>query len=1006
VTQPTGRCDLDLEPFITGAGGHPRVKPIAGPQDELQGPTAFGKPGDFLLENEQIRVVIQGPGRVFGPQPFGGTILDADLVRADGGSNDQLGEIGLLYNFGRTVKAEQFDVLADGSDGRAAILAASGNDEANDYLSIRNKLAQSLGRVPFADPYVALPLRITNYFVLNAGEQRVRFVTAFCNVGNTDPVSLAVGDLTDPGDALEFFNPLACTGGFGFGGTCFGLDRMNWYGYQGDDVAYGYAPYKAGSPLIVEPQNATLSVAGITGSVVGANGIVGLASWVQPSTATPRDGELRIPAGGKGSFARDFWVAHTLGEIGTLVETTRKISTLSTLTAVVRDALVPVAGARVALESDSGRMVMTTGADGSATVQLPARVWKLTAWKEGHAPTATTTVDLGSVSNASFTFDLAASHTLTVTSREANGGPMPAKVTVLCVNGPCTTTRRALVPFADVPKDPLPDSVALVGAIPASGSASFVLPADHYVVLVSRGPEYSIFPNDYPTSPGTAVDLTQADATVNATLAHVLDTTGWMSADFHVHAVNSPDSIVRNDARALSFAADGVDVIVSTDHDVVTDYGPVIERLGLSPFLATIIGEEVSPMEWGHYNAFPLTLDATDRQTGGAIDWAGGDGPTLTVGQIFAAMRAKGATTVHFNHARGSLGGLDFLQADLDTLATHADPASFRMSSPGATATDTRLLSSDFNALEIFNPGEDLYDPTSTLARAKFNDWFTLLSRGFKVAGTGVSDTHTASLMTGWRTWVQVGVDSPAAFVPSVMSDRLNSLQAVTSNGPFVGISAARLDAAGTTVVTMPVGIGQTVAQGTGDLQVQVTVQVPTYLDVTKVELYLHTPNDDLSCPIDLASPRAATTRVSCNGQANSNWAASSIAASQPVALGPADLEVVTTEAGVVYRRYKKVITFRVPAPTTDNWLVAMVYGSKTLAPLLYPPPSGGKVTPTIPFAFTNPIFIDADGNGFDHPPFKASAKRVVPPSAPAGVPLPGDLESIRRRWGETFSGQ
>ena len=38
--------------------------------------------------------------------------------------------------------------------------------------------------------------------------------------------------------------------------------------------------------------------------------------------------------------------------------------------------------------------------------------------------------------------------------REANGGPMPAKVTVLCTNGPCAVTHRSLVLYTDVLKDP------------------------------------------------------------------------------------------------------------------------------------------------------------------------------------------------------------------------------------------------------------------------------------------------------------------------------------------------------------------------------------------------------------------------------------------------------------------------------------------------------------------------------------------------------------------------
>lgn len=1002
----TGRCDVDLSPFIGATTGTVRGRQITTTAELIGGPNAQGRVGDFLLENERVRVVIQGDGRLFGPLPYGGTILDADLDRSGA---DQFGELGLLYNFGRTVKPDQFEVLADGSDGAAAIIAVSGNDAANDYLSIRNSLAASLGRVPYADPYVDVPLRITNYFVLNAGERRVRFVTAFCNTSATAEAALAVGDLTDPGYVLEFFNPQSCTDGFGFGGLCAGLDRMRWYGYQGDGVAYGYAPYRpgnSGSPPVAEGQNATLSVAGITGSIIGANGLLGLGSWVRPST-TPRPGELRIPARGNGVVARDFFIAKDLGDLSNLIETSRAAltgSALASFTAEVKSGGVPVPSARLTFEEASGKAVFLTGADGKTTGQLQTRTFTVSAWAPGHAPTAKQTVTMSEQTPASLTFDLPISRTLTVTVREANGGPMPAKVTVLCTNGPCATPRSQLVLYTDVPKDPLPDFIADIGWVGPSGTATLSLPPDQYLVLVSRGPEYSVFPNDYPASPGQAVDLRTANATVNAVLAHVVDTTGWMSADFHVHAVNSPDSIVDNAKRALTFAGDGLDVIVSTDHDVVTDYAPIIQEAGLSPFLASVVGEEVSPMEWGHYNAFPLALDATDPVSHGAIDWAGGDGPTLTVGEIFAEARRKGARTVQVNHPRGTLGGFSFLQVDTDTLATHADPALLRMpAQPGATADDTKLINADFDTFEVLNPGEDELDGASMAAHGRLNDWFTLLSRGKLVAGTGVSDTHYALLATGWRTWVDVGADTPAAFSPVVLSDRVNALRAVTSNGPFVTLRAYRVDSGGA-MVTMPVGIGGTVPPDARDLGVEVDVQVPSYLDVTKVELYMHVAADDAACPLDPASPEARTTRVACDGAMNTNWPATSITASQAVALTPADLETAATEAGVSYRRYRKRVTFRLPAPNKDNWLVAFVYGSRSLAPVLYP----YDASPSRPFAFTNPVLIDADGNGFDKPPFqrpKPGPRKLARarPTAPPLVPM--DEAEIRRRWRAVFHG-
>ncbi|MGV3624142.1 MAG: carboxypeptidase regulatory-like domain-containing protein [Archangium sp.] len=961
---PTGRCEIDLAPWVEESGNAQLVK-IDNASQLIAGPNAHGNVGDYLLSNDRIRVIVQGPIRAFGPQPFGGNIIDADLVDAPAG--DQFGEIGLLYNFGRTVNPTQFDVIRDGSVGGAVVLAASGDDTANDYLSIRNQLQGALGRVPYADPYVPQPLRITTYFVLNPGEQRLQQVTAFCNTDRRLFAGLAVGDLVDPGYVLELFNPRSCTNGYGFGGLCFGLDRLPWFGYQGSNIAYGYAPYKAGSPLVPEGQNAALSVAGITGVIIGSNGILGLGEWVKESTTTPRPGEIRIPPQGYSVVARDFWVAKNIGEISNLIETSRASAgaLLGEFSGTVTQGGQPVANARIAFEGTDNRAAFVTDTNGTFSGTLPRATYRVSAWKQGRNPTAKQQVTL-STNPSTLTFSLDAPRVLTVNVREANGGPMPAKVSIFCASGTCPVPHKSLVLFTDTPKDPMPDDLALIGYVGASGTQTFELPAGQYTVLVSRGPEYSIHPNDFPTSPGELVDLRTADTSINAVLARVIDTTGWVSADLHVHAVNSPDSIVDNGKRALTFAADGVDVLVGTDHDYVTDYAPVILQTGLSPFLSSVVGEEVSPMEWGHYNLFPLPPDANNKVNGGALDWAGGLGPTLTVGQIFLQGRAMGAKTVQVNHARGLLGGFTALKIDTDTFATHADPALFRMEPQvGATPTDSKLISTDFDAFEILNPGDDEYDATSILARAKFNDWFTLLSRGKLAAGTGVSDTHYGNLATGWRTWVQTGSDEPADFSDVTFSARLNEMKAVTSNAPFVTVTAYRVNSAGTQV-TPSVGIGGTVVADSQDLGVTVDVQVPAYLDVTRVELYMHRAADDSTCPIDPQSPRAQTTRVSCNGITNSNWPASSIVATQNVILTAGDLETAVTEGPVNYRRYRKRVNFRLAAPTTDNWVVAMVYGSRSLTPLLIP--YGGGVAN--PFAFTNPVLIDSDGNGYDHPPF------------------------------------
>jgi len=74
-------------------------------------------------------------------------------------------------------------------------------------------------------------------------------------------------------------------------------------------------------------------------------------------------------------------------------------------------------------------------------------------------------------------------------------------------------------------------------------------------------------------------------------------------------------------ARVASYVAEGAEVLVATDHDVVTDYGPVIRELQLaarsrassarrSPAAS---GRPKPPHGFGHANAFPLPDARSNR---------------------------------------------------------------------------------------------------------------------------------------------------------------------------------------------------------------------------------------------------------------------------------------------------------------------------------------------------------------------------------------------------------
>ncbi|MHB8877377.1 MAG: hypothetical protein ACYC8T_27100, partial [Myxococcaceae bacterium] len=74
----SGRCEveLDLTGLFSTTGQGARARQIDSPGELIAGQMSSGAVGDFLLENDRLRVVIQGPGRALGPLPYGGAIVD------------------------------------------------------------------------------------------------------------------------------------------------------------------------------------------------------------------------------------------------------------------------------------------------------------------------------------------------------------------------------------------------------------------------------------------------------------------------------------------------------------------------------------------------------------------------------------------------------------------------------------------------------------------------------------------------------------------------------------------------------------------------------------------------------------------------------------------------------------------------------------------------------------------------------------------------------------------
>jgi hypothetical protein len=274
---------------------------------------------------------------------------------------------------------------------------------------------------------------------------------------------------------------------------------------------------------------------------------------------------------------------------------------------------------------------------------------------------------------------------------------------------------------------------------------------------------------------------------------------------------------------------------------------------------------------------------------------------------------------------------------------------------PDPVTGDTKLWSEKFTAVELYN-GFDREKLWGIM-----NWWLTFLNRGFRVTGTAVTDTHSLIKDPGGipRSYVRMpeGKDVITPLDEAAFTAAINQGKVVGTNGPLLDVQLVE------PVSGDAAGVGETLSiDGSKALELRVSVQTPYWYKVDRIEI--------VSNALDVAPPAGElkTTKPPVS------W-------SQDFELGPEDM-LPAVEGGAEGMRYAKTITFPVE-PTEDAYYVVLVSGDK---------PGSGDLRPlvqgaTTPFAFTNPVFVDLDGDGFS-PPLDPQLMPLPPMPAPSPLPL------------------
>lgn len=972
--------------------------PVESLDQTIGGPKATLDIGDFVLENDRIRVGVLGPRYSLGPSPYGGTVADVDLQRSEpayggGHGRDAFAEMFATVNM-NLVAAESegnVSIISDGSDGKA-IVRADGTGKA--FLSLLDALWNIVDQPDF---------RITTDYVLEPGVPALKLITtaSFSEVGSELPAATATPGATED---LPLLN-LALFDGFSFGDFYLQGGSVDVFtpglGFDEDS-----AVYKA---MVLEGKNTFLDpfvvpfVAGVADgvsyAVASPGGQLFIPLYTSSQTAIfgagiegdpcDEDGEVagvdceenRFPASASYSYERFLGVGK--GDVGSALDSL--IEAMSTPHGDVAGFVVEE-GTGVALSKVSV-LVYQKGADyawsqwltdvgddsqldGSFGGHLPPGDYELQVHARGRPDGLRVPITVSEGKEIKLSLSAPRPGSVRLTVVDETGRSVPAKVTIYPEEGG--------VPLRPDKGDPyIAGNPSEVWFLPY-GEALVVLPPGKYSAIASRGTEYEL------DESGTFTVVQNGVVDVPLQVVRSVPSPGWVTADFHVHAANSFDSGTTLNDRVVTMVAEGVEFFTSSDHDFITDYAPVVEDLGLEPWVKTGVGLETTTLEVGHFIGFPLENDTIARG-GLAFDWTG-----LKPEEILTEIQELGRDGVSpvrmVAHPRdGILGYFD--QYGYNPYIGEVETPLTALTNP-VLAKDNFTL--EFDALELLNgkrydfmrtptqgemndyaaqTGVDAYDfsertaleqkglseGTISLAYGQLgqiDDWFTLLNLGHRITALANSDTHGKfSVEAGCpHNYVAVDIDDPLAVDAVQIAEAVKAHKVIASYGPFVDMWVNNADN----------GIGSTVADTDGTVQVHLHVEAPTWIAVDRVELYQ---NGTLVAELtDL--DQTSVVRLDY------------------------DLELAVTQ---------------------DSWLVAIASGRGSLAPVYTPvemppvelqdvvtealgevPGVGSLLTPAAPiprtgevypYALTNPIWVDVDGGDWTAPGIPAWM--VEPTEAP-----------------------
>ena len=737
------------------------------------GISAEGQVGDIKIYNNQVQFIIQ---RLCNDSnyylEYGGGIIDADIIGNERRVGyDLIDDYGLMIGFGRVVEYSTLEIINDGQNGEPAHIRATG-------IGVPFNLLQ--GALENFDMVEEFDMSITTDYILepNTSLLQVRSTVTWLD----DPIPLEMGSFFMVAkDIAEVWNP---------GGGRLQSGNNTWKGLLSKDnqLALG---------LFSEDQNFGTS---LTQEILeGLGPIIG---GMYPTQTVEEDETYTftqyVGVGSDFSIMTEDWYQK------------QGVETKTYQGKVLDENGAGIFGARVNILQDGIPINMViTDESGAWEIQMPEEEYEIVATAQSEGVFYDVELQNGHVSPYQSpeikqkTVSLYDDQDSEI-KKMADGygfSTIESMGQDLFLNSPMhiqiqnpdgipsvIQLQRSSEDYSDIGiSDDLGIYPTTIYAYIRDENMSIFVPKGEYDVLVHRSVQWEI----------QQETISSEEETIEIQLERAYET-DLISIDSHTHSSPSGDGKLSMEQRLITHAAHQIDVHISTDHDHMVDYQPTLDALGLQNHLSTFIGVEVSPVLRGHVNMFPATIG--EGINGGVVPWWHQDQNTS---ELYAKMREVLGEDgiIQPNHPVGSSGMLSYADYDLQTgsvLESH--------------------FSSDFQAMEVLNDGE--YE-------AFFPYYLDLVSRGFVVTPTGVSDSHSHTGGVGEnRTYLAIDPSKPLI---EGLTEAIRAQKVSLSRGPLITVTTQEHWATGMqSVILQPANI-------------EIDVLSPSWMQIDSIEVWKDT---------------------------------------------------------------------------------------------------------------------------------------------------------------------